>query len=274
MVHPRLKQQLQRALESQQFKVHYQPKFHLSSGELQGVEALLRWRTDAGTWIAPSAFVPVLERTGMINDVSAWLLERAAADAMYWHLHGQNVKRVAVNISPLQLRDSHDRNMLLANCASWRAGGVKLDLELTESALMPSAGDVVGALDALAATNVRIALDDFGTGYSSLSLLARLPVRELKIDRSFVAQLGGSRKAALVVGAIIRLAREMGLQVIAEGIENERQLAHLRQLGCDIGQGFFFSAALNRDDLLARLQEVEALPRTAGSDIAPVWAYP
>ena len=274
MVHERLKQQLQHALERQQFKVHYQPKFHLNSGRLQGVEALLRWRNDAGVWIAPSAFVPMLEQTGVINEVGAWLLERAASDSIYWRVHGQNVMRVSVNISPLQLRERQYRDWLIANCASWQAAGVELDLELTESALMPSAADVMAALDALAALNVRIALDDFGTGYSSLSLLARLPVRELKIDRSFVAQLGSSRKATLVVSAIIRLAREIGLQVIAEGIETDRQLQHLRDLGCDIGQGFLFSAALNRDDLLVRLRGAKALPRTAGNDVFAEWAYP
>jgi len=258
-MHSRLRQTLLRALERRQFKVHYQPKFDLLSGQLQGVEALLRWRTDAGTWIAPSAFVPVLEQTGVINEVGAWLFERAAADSVYWNSHGQNVMRVAINISPTQLCQKNFRNWLLSSCTSWQGGGASLDLELTESALLPDGYDVIGALNLLSAANVRIALDDFGTGYSSLSLLTRLPVRDLKIDRSFVAQLGVSRKADVVVGAIIRLARDIGLDVIAEGIETQQQLEQLRDLGCAIGQGYYFSPALSRDDLLCRLQHRPAL---------------
>jgi len=142
--------------------------------------------------------------------------------------------------------------------------GAGLDLELTESALLPEGYDVIGALNLLSAANVRIALDDFGTGYSSLSLLTRLPVCDLKIDRSFVAQLGISRKAEVVVGAIIRLARDIGLEVIAEGIETEQQLEHLRDLGCDIGQGYYFSPALSREDLLSRLTQRPALRSSRG----------
>lgn len=253
-MNPALRQQLQRALERRELKVHYQPKFHLTTGELQGVEALLRWCTRAGSWIAPSSFVPVLEQTGMINEVGAWLFECAASDSAYWHSHGQNVVRVAINISPLQLYEQNFLAWVLSICGAWQASGAGLDLELTESALLPDSYDVVGALDALTAANVRIALDDFGTGYSSLSLLTRLPIRHLKIDRSFVAQLGVSRKAEVIVEAIIRLGREIGLETIAEGIETERQLERLQELGCDIGQGYYFSPALSREDLLSRLQ--------------------
>jgi EAL domain-containing protein (putative c-di-GMP-specific phosphodiesterase class I) len=249
-----LEQQLQRALERHELRVHYQPKFHLATGELQGVEALLRWCTDTGSWISPSAFVPLLESSGLINRVGAWLFECAASDSAYWHRHGQSVVRVAINISPLQLRERGFLSWVLSICDTWQAAGAGLDLELTESASLPDSYDVVGALNALAAANVRLALDDFGTGYSSLSLLTRLPVRHLKIDRSFVAQLGVSRKAEVIVDAIIRLGRDIGLETIAEGIETEQQLSYLRQLGCDIGQGYYFSPALNRDDLLSRLQ--------------------
>lgn len=246
-----LRRQLQRALERHELKVHYQPKFHLFTGELQGVEALLRWRTRTGSWIEPSAFVPVLEETGMINEVGAWLFECAASDSAYWHSQGQLRVRVAINISPWQLREQGFLSWVLSICGAWQGTG--LDLELTESALLPDTYDVVGALDALTAANVRIALDDFGTGYSSLSLLTRLPVRHLKIDRSFVAQLGVSRKAEAIVEAVIRLGRKIGLETIAEGIETEQQLEGLRNLGCDIGQGYYFSPALSREDLLGSL---------------------
>ncbi|HWK49218.1 MAG TPA: EAL domain-containing protein, partial [Steroidobacter sp.] len=187
-------------------------------------------------------------------EVGAWLFECAASDSAYWRRHGQNVLSVAINISPLQLREQSFLAWVLSICGAWQASGAGLDLELTESALLPDSYDVVGALDALTAANVRIALDDFGTGYSSLSLLTRLPVRHLKIDRSFVAQLGTSRKAEAVVETIIRLGRDIGLEIIAEGIETEWQFERLRELGCDIGQGYYFSPALSREDLLSRLR--------------------
>lgn len=263
-----LRQQLQGALERRELKVHYQPKFHLATGELQGVEALLRWRT-GGAWIGPGDFVPVLEQTGMINQVGLWLFECAASDSAYWHRHGQPGVRVAINISPLQLREQGFLGWVLSISGAWRASGAGLDLELTESALLPDSYDVAGALDELSAANVRIALDDFGTGYSSLSLLTRLPVRYLKIDRSFVAQLGASRKAEAIVEAIIRLGREIGLETIAEGIETEWQLEYLRELGCDIGQGYYFSPALSREDLLKRLQSRVTSGTAAVSEVVP-----
>jgi len=262
-----LRQQLRCALERRELRVHYQPKFHLRTGELQGVEALLRWRTDSGVWVKPSAFVPILEQTGMINDVGAWLFECVASDCAYWLSQGQLNVRVAINVSPLQLREQGFLKWVLSICSAWQSAGTGLDLELTESALLPDTYDVVDALDELTAANVRIALDDFGTGYSSLSLLTRLPVRHLKIDRSFVAQLGVSRKGEAIVEAIIRLGREIGLETIAEGIETEQQLQRLHNMGCDIGQGYLFSPALSRENLLGRLASRnvrDLMPSAAG----------
>ncbi|HEY6642731.1 EAL domain-containing protein [Povalibacter sp.] len=259
-MHSSLRRQLYGALGRDEFKVHYQPKFHLITGELQGVEALLRWCTDSGAWISPSVFIPVLERTGMINEVGAWLFERSAADFAYWHSHGLSAGRIAINISPLQLREPGFLTWVLSIGEAWQAAGAGLDLELTESALLPDGYDVAGAFDALAAANVRVALDDFGTGYSSLSLLTRLPIRYLKIDRSFIAQLGVSRKAYAIVAAIVRLGREIGVEIIAEGIESAGHLEHLRELGCDIGQGYYFSPALSREDLLRRLRLPAEVP--------------
>lgn len=248
-----LRQQLQFALERGELHVHYQPKLHLATGTLQGVEALLRWRTRGDEWIAPAVFIPVLEETGMINEVGAWLFQRAAEDSAYWQSRGHSLVPVAINVSPLQLRRKDFLTWLLSISGSWQALGTGLDIELTESALVPDLVNVVAAMEELAAANVRLALDDFGIGYSSMQLLTSLPVRHLKIDRSFVSQMSESRKARAVVEAIIRMGREIGVETIAEGIETEDQLARLRDLGCDIGQGYYFSPALGRDDLLDRL---------------------
>ncbi|MEJ0040524.1 MAG: EAL domain-containing protein [Gammaproteobacteria bacterium] len=257
-----LRDQLQRALDQRELQVHYQPKFHLATGALQGVEALLRWQTHAGVWISPETFVPVLEETGMIDEVGTWLFERTATDSAYWRSHGQSVVRMAINVSPVQLRRKEFLSWVLSTCGSWRALDTGLDIELTESTLLPQSNEFVTAMHALAAANVRLALDDFGTGYSSLGLLMRLPVRHLKIDRSFVAQMSSSRKALAVVEAIIRMGREIGLETIAEGIETGQQLQHLRALGCDIGQGYYFSPALCRDELLTHLQSIDTAPRS------------
>lgn len=249
-----LKKQLQRAFQLGELDIHYQPKVHLATGRLQGVEALLRWRTGSGQWIAPATFVPVLEDTGLIDDVGIWLFQRVAADAAYWRCQGRAVGRVAINVSPLQLRRAGFLDWVLAISSSWGDWGASLDLELTESALLPDPGSLVEPMHALAAANVRFALDDFGMGYSSLELLTQLPANYLKIDRKFVGQMLGNIKAAAVVDAIVRLARETGLETIAEGIETAAQLKHLQSIGCDIGQGHHFSVALDRERLLEFLR--------------------
>jgi len=249
-----LRKQLQRAFQLGELEVHYQPKFYLDSDALQGVEALLRWRTGSGQWIAPATFVPVLEDTGLIDDVGMWLFQRAAADAAFWRCQGHDVGHVAINVSPMQLRRAGFLEWVLAICSSWSEWGACLELELTESALLPDPESMVEPMNALAAANVRFALDDFGMGYSSLDLLMQLPASYLKIDRSFVSQMLTRPKAAAVVHAIVRLARETGLQTIAEGVETAEELQQLKSIGCDIAQGHYYSPALDRDMLLEYLR--------------------
>lgn len=258
--------QLRRAFEQDEIHVHYQPKFHLGSGSLQGVEALLRWRTAAGTSIAPASFVPMLEETGLIERVGTWLFARAAEDTGYWHSCGIDVVRVAINVSPLQLRCRNFRSWLLAMGGTWQQSGIGLDLELTESSLLPDAAELAVLLQSLVDAKVRIALDDFGIGYSSLSLLTQLPVSYLKIDRSFITQMMGNRKAAAVVKSIMRLAHEVGVETVAEGIETLEQLHCLQDQGCDIGQGHLFCPALGREELLAWLQTGEAVNQPLCAD--------
>lgn len=267
-----LKKQLQRAFQLGELEVHYQPKFHLATGGLHGVEALLRWRTVSGQWIAPATFVPVLEDTGLIDDVGIWLFQRTAADAAYWRCQGCDVGRVAINVSPLQLRRAGFLDWVLAISSSWSEWGASLELELTESSLLPDPAAMVEPMNALAAANVRFALDDFGMGYSSLELLTQLPASYLKIDRKFVGQMLDNGKSAAVVKAIVRLARETGLETIAEGIETLAQLKQLQSIGCDIGQGHYFCAALDRDALLEFLRAGNpgAMPSVAPGDEAGV----
>jgi EAL domain-containing protein (putative c-di-GMP-specific phosphodiesterase class I) len=244
------RERLKRAFENRELQVHYQPKLHLETSSLQGVEALLRWRTPAGESIAPATFVPLLEQAGLIGEVGAWIFEQAAEDAAWWRQCGLDIGRIAINVSPLQLRCADFLPWVLNRCGSWASQGTVLDIELTESALLSDPGHVAHAMEALVGANVRFALDDFGMGYSSLDLLMRLPVSYLKIDRSFVARMLTSGKAAALVEAIVRMGHEIGVETIAEGVETAEQLQRLWELHCEIGQGHYFCAAMPRERLL------------------------
>lgn len=244
------------AVARRELALHYQPKFRLDTGELEGVEALLRWRRQSGAWVSPTAFMPLLERMGLIEEVGSWIFDRAAADCSYWRAKGRCARRVAINVSPLQLRDARALAAVRDTCSRWQVPDTGLDIELTESALIDYSDDLVDMLEQLSAANITIALDDFGCGYSSLSLLSRLPVRHLKIDRSFTSQLGLNPRAQPIVEAIIRLGQTLGMEIVAEGIETREQLLELQLLGCHIGQGFLFSRAVGRDQLMKLLPAV------------------
>jgi len=245
-----MRRELLLAVAGGRLNLYYQPKFRLDSGELQGVEALLRWRNESGAWIAPTEFTPILEESGAIHDVCRWVFERAATDCAYWRHRGRDVRRVAINISPVQLRGRDGPTVILDLCARWPAGSARLDVEFTESALVSNTRGVVDLLKRLSERDIVVALDDFGCGYSSLSLLANLPVGHLKIDRTFISLLSSSRRAEKVVRAIVGLAHELGMKTVAEGIETVEQLNRVRTLGFEIGQGFLFSQALDRESLL------------------------
>lgn len=249
-----MERQLRKAFAQGHLQVHYQPKIRLADGTLQGVEALLRWRSDSG-WVAPSVFVPLLEDTGMILDVGTWLFQRTAADAVYWREQGTQIGSIAINVSALQLQKSGFLEWVLEIADDWRRCGASLQLELTESALLPEPQSMVAAMDALAAADVKFALDDFGMGYSSLDLLMQLPVSYVKIDRGFISRMGSHPKATTVVDAIIKLAHTLRLETIAEGIETKEQLEWLARLRCDVGQGHYFCGALDREQMLAWLRQ-------------------
>ncbi|AMN46951.1 hypothetical protein ACG33_07540 [Steroidobacter denitrificans] len=261
-----MKRELLEAVAERRLNLHYQPKFRLDSGELQGVEALLRWRSESGAWIAPAVFTPILERSGAIHEVCHWVFERAATDSAYWLQCGHDVRRIAINISPVQLRGRDGPLSILDLCTDWPAGKVQLDVELTESALIANNREVVDLFKRLSERNVIVALDDFGCGYSSLSLLADLPVDHLKIDRTFTSLLLCNRRVEKVVQAIVGLAHELGMKIVAEGIETIDQLNRVRALGIEIGQGFLFSRALDRESLLDFLAlATPALQRSRGA---------
>jgi PAS domain S-box-containing protein/diguanylate cyclase (GGDEF)-like protein len=237
----KLETELRHAIEENQFILHFQPKVSLDSDRIEGLEALIRWQHPVHGLVPPAKFIPLLEETGLIIEVGGWALRSAASHYARWRDRGLTAPRIAVNVSAIELRQDSFVEDIAAVVSSENPGACGIDLEITESMVMRDLDQSVDILQQLRAMGIRIAIDDFGTGHSSLSYLARLPLDFLKIDRSFVARIPGSRNDIAIVLAIVSLARSLELQVVAEGVETEAQVRMLEQLGCDQAQGFFFS---------------------------------
>ncbi len=257
---------LRTAIEQGQFELHYQPKLSLQSGRLEGVEALVRWQHPRLGRVAPDRFIPLAEQSGLIRELTAWVLRQAIGTAARWRALGWELS-VAVNLSPMDLLDAE----LPGRIGAWlRAANLPascLELELTESATMADIGRAAAAFEKLAAMGMRIAIDDFGTGMSSLSYLRRLPVDDIKIDRSFVTDMLRDEHNAVLVRSIIDLSHNLGRRVIAEGIEDGPTLERLKALGCDVAQGYF----IGWPEPMAR---IEALLGRAGREAGAPTAKP
>jgi diguanylate cyclase (GGDEF)-like protein len=234
--------ELRGAIEADQLVLHYQPKIELRGDRVAGCEALVRWEHPELGLLAPSAFVPLAESTSMIRPLTRWVLEQALADAVAWDARGVELG-VAVNLSARCLTDPAFPSMVRSLLAEAGIGPARLALELTESAIMADPAITMLVLQELHEMGVGLSVDDFGTGYSSLSYLQQLPVGELKIDRSFVAAMA-QETSAVIVRSTIDLGRNLGLRVVAEGVEDERTIARLRELQCPIIQGFAISQPL------------------------------
>jgi len=236
-----LENQLRQALDNEEFVLHYQPKVNLASGKLTGAEALIRWNDPRTGLVPPGRFIPVLEETGLIYEVGRWALRQAIEDYLRWRAAGLSAVRIAVNVSPLQLRHRGfiaEIEQAIGIAAHAPAG---LELEITESLIMEDVKHNIANLQAIRDLGVSIAIDDFGTGFSSLSYLAKLPVDTLKIDRSFVIEMTVAPEGLALVSTVIKLAHSLKLKVVAEGVETEEQSRLLRLLACDEMQGFLFS---------------------------------
>jgi diguanylate cyclase (GGDEF)-like protein/PAS domain S-box-containing protein len=245
-----LENKLRRALDRNEFMLHYQPKIQLQTGEVRGVEALIRWNDPEHGLVSPARFIPLLEETGLILEVGQWALHRALEDWRCAAQSGAPTPRIAVNVSAIQLRraDFVDCIARALSCADGAEHG--LDLEITESTLMESIGDNSSKLRELREMGVHFAIDDFGTGYSSLSYLAKLPVDSLKIDRAFIMTMSEEAQSMTIVSTIISLAHALDLSVVAEGVETEEQRSLLSALGCDEIQGYVFSRPVPWQDCL------------------------
>jgi diguanylate cyclase (GGDEF)-like protein len=245
---------LHRALEEQEFVLHYQPKCSLSTAEVVGVEALVRWVHPTRGLVSPADFIPVCEETGLIVPLGEWVLAEAGRQARRWRdANGLHVA-VSVNLSARQLIRPDLTDRVGALLESTGADPADLCLEITEGTLLVDMGSAVRHLAALRALGVRISIDDFGTGYSSLAYLRDLPLDELKIDRSFVTPGADDPSAAAIVASVVSLGHALGLLVVAEGVETPAQLATLRDLGCDLAQGFYLSRPAAAADITPMLR--------------------
>jgi EAL domain-containing protein (putative c-di-GMP-specific phosphodiesterase class I) len=256
-----LESALHKAIERDELVLHYQPKIDVRSARMVGAEALMRWQR-GGVLVPPVDFIPLAEETGLIVPMSEWLLREAARQAKVWQTSFGFADSIAVNL-PNRMFERSDLVEHIHECVStYGVPHRSIQLEITETGLMKDLQNVIPSLHRLTEIGVEISIDDFGTGYSSLAYLTTLPISELKIDRSFVRDLGITPQSSAVVTAIIALARSLGLRVIAEGVENLRQMEVLHRLGCGVMQGFLFSRPIPPEELETRLQQT-VLPRKA-----------
>ncbi|MFZ0499298.1 MAG: EAL domain-containing protein [Steroidobacteraceae bacterium] len=245
---------LHRAIERHEFVLHYQPIMRLDSGELIGVEALIRWRHPQRGLVPPAQFVPIAEESGFIAPIGRWVLHEACRQSRAWRAAGLPPLRIAINISTVELRDKGFVESVGAILEEHGLVPRDLELELTETFLMRDSNSTAAVLQSLSNLGVRIALDDFGTGYSSLSHLKRFPIDTLKIDQSFVHNLATDADDASIVSAVIGMGKGLQIRVVAEGVETPEQLAFLRRQGCPEGQGYYFSRPVSAGEFTLLLR--------------------
>jgi diguanylate cyclase len=248
-----LEMDLREARAQNQFFLVYQPIFDLASGETNGVEALLRWRHPLRGVVQPDEFIPILEASGMITDVGRWVLEEACRQGARWHAQGYDLD-VSVNVSARQLETDGLIDVVAHALEESGFNPHSLIVEITETAIMKNMDAVVPRLAALKATGVRVAIDDFGTGYSSLAYLQHFPVDTLKIDRSFISTMADSPESGALIHTLVQLGKSLGLQTLAEGIEESAQYSQLEREHCDSGQGYIFARPLEADAVEAFLR--------------------
>lgn len=254
---------LRKALEREEFVLHYQPQINLKSGKIIGFEALLRWHHPSLGMVSPVEFIPLLEETGMINPVGRWILRTACLVGREWNELGLGDIKISVNISPLQFENSDISSIVAEVLSETGLDAQHLEIELTESAIMRSPKKTIAVLSTLNDMGVTLAIDDFGTGYSSLSYLQKFPIDVLKIDRSFVKDVSKNNGDASIVSAIISMAHSLKLSVIAEGVETVQQLSFLQERNCEMVQGFLFSKAVPYENSISMLEA----GRVAGAEI-------
>jgi EAL domain-containing protein (putative c-di-GMP-specific phosphodiesterase class I) len=256
VAHFHLESDLRQALRGDELVLHFQPQVSVRSGAIVGGEALLRWRHPEQGLLLPGRFIPLAEDTGLVEGVGAWVLREACRQVRRWMAEGLPSLRVAVNLSAREISSSTLKERIAATLAETGLDPGQLELEITESSVMAHLEAAVGTLRAVKTLGVTIALDDFGTGYSSLNHLRRFPLDRLKLDGSFIRQIGHDETAQAIAHAVIELGHGLRLGVVAEGVETSAQLEFLRAHGCDAYQGHLFAAALPPEEFAERLRGV------------------
>src|SRR5579862_781524 len=261
--------EFRRALEEEQFVLHYQPVVEIDGSSVRGAEALVRWEHPELGMVPPNDFIPIAEQTGLIGSLTHYVLERAVAECKGWRSSGRELS-VAVNLSVRDLLDLDLPGQVASVLTAHRLPAEALHLEITESMIMSDPDRALETVQHLRDLGVRISVDDFGTGYSSLANLKRLPISELKIDRSFISSLPHDESDLIIVGSTINLGHDLRLNVIAEGVEDEITLKRLANLGCDLAQGYFFGRPLPSQefvrlvDLIGSSGDRPSSPATVG----------
>ena len=259
---------LRRAIDNEEFVLYFQPKVHIVTGRVSGAEVLIRWKRPGHGMVSPAVFIPLLEETGLIVRVGNWVLDQACRKIADWCASSIGPVHLSVNVSGIQFFVGGLEEEVLRAIRKHDIAPDLLELELTESSLMSNAEETISVLRNLKALGIQISIDDFGTGYSSLAYLKRFPIDKLKIDIAFVREVTSNPDDAAIVLAIISMAHSMKLQVIAEGVENDAQLAYLRRHGCDEMQGYYFSRPVPQEEFEQMLMGGKLLqaPREMGSE--------
>lgn len=240
----KMENNLRKALDENQFEIYYQPKISIKTKTIIGAEALIRWHHPVEGFISPDEFITVAEQTGNINRLGDWVLNAVTSQISEWQAKGLVVPRIAINTSSHQFKDENLAQTIATALEEKGLDGTCLTVELTETAMMENVQQMVETLNTLKAMGIRISIDDFGTGYSSLVQLKELPLDEVKIDRTFTWDIGGENNTEAIITAIIAMAKNLNLNIVAEGVETEAQLAFLNHHQCDEYQGYLFSPAI------------------------------
>ncbi len=262
-----LEEDLRTGLEKGEFILHYQPKLHLASNRITGMEALIRWEHPEQGFLSPAEFIPVAERSKLIVPIGEWVLREACAQNKTWTDSGLGPIKVAVNLSAVQFRDTDPTELIGTILKETGLDPNQLELEITENVAMRNAEAAIEVFENLAELGVSLSIDDFGTGYSSLSYLKSFPVQRIKIDKAFVDDIGTEDNTGVIARAVTTLGHSFGMEITAEGVETDEQMAVLRSLGCDEIQGYYFSRPLPADEFeifLRNFEETRALAPPPG----------
>lgn len=267
-----LEGKLRRALAKNEFVLHYQPQVNMADGSIFSSEALLRWRQPGSAPTSCGGLISIAEETGLILPIGEWVMREACRQLKQWRDAGHPALRIAVNLSPRQFYQPHFLDMIQGILDETGLPASALDLEITEGLLLQRNEDVDDALTRLSGMGIQLSLDDFGTGYSSLAYLQRFPVHAIKIDQSFVRQIGRDRNATALVTAIIAMANSLEMKVLAEGVETEQQAAFLMAHHCLSGQGFYYSEALAADAFIALFDKIAGARANVGGNLTELSA--